>query len=627
MCGIAGVLDSSGPVDASVIQSMCAAMEHRGPDFRGIHLEDGLGLGAQRLAIIDIAHGDQPIRNETGDVVAVFNGEIYNHHQLRKQLIARGHRFRSAVDSEVLVHLYEDEGPDLVRRLRGMFAFAIWDRRHRRLTCARDRVGKKPLFWARRGGRFTFASSLVALLQDETIERLIEPQAIEAYLALQYVPDPLCAVRGVQKLPPACTLVLEPNGSERIERYWQLRYLPKRTGRSADELGQALRSLFDEATRLRLQSDVPLGALLSGGIDSGAVVASMAANSGMTIKTFSVGFDDEGFDETPFARLIAERFATDHHELRLRPDVVATMPRLARHYGEPFGDPSALATFQVSELVSREVTVVLTGDGGDESFAGYERYVPTPRALQAELIPRPIGKAAGGLLRPVGQGGSTMSVRRRLRRQARRASLSTGELYVDSVVIFDAESRRALLDPGFAVSRDGRPPERMLTEIWDSLDANHRTDRMMGVDIATYLPGDLLVKLDVATMAHSVEARSPFLDHELMEFAAALPPELKLDGSRRKAILKQALRGALPDEILDRRKMGFAVPVGRWLRTELSDKAAELLLDAGASTAAYLDRGEVEKLIREHQLQLVDHSMRIWVLMMLESWHREVLRS
>jgi asparagine synthase (glutamine-hydrolysing) len=624
VCGIAGVIDTSAVVDAGLIHRMCAAMQHRGPDGRGVHLEPGVGLGVQRLAIIDRDHGEQPITNETGDVVVVFNGEIYNHRELRRELIRRGHRFRSAVDTEVLAHLYEDHGSGLVQRLQGMFAFALWDSRRRRLLCARDRFGKKPLFWTRRGGRFMFASELYALLEDETIQREVEPQAIDAYLALQYVPPSVCAVRGVHKLPPATTLVLDEGGSERIDRYWALRYGCKRTGASRPELEAELRELLDDATRLRMQGDVPVGALLSGGLDSSAVVSAMAA-TGVTVKTFSVGFDDAAHDESRFARLVAERMRTDHHELRLHPQVAATMPKLARHFGEPFGDSSALAVFQICELVSREVTVLLGGDGGDEAFAGYERYVPPARAQLAARVPRSMGTALERILRPLGDGESTRSVRTRLCRLAKFISLDDGDRYVNSVLVFDARARNALLAPGFLEPGAVGAAERMLIGAWAELDGAHDIDRMMGVDVASYLPGDLLVKLDVAAMAHSVETRSPFLDHRLMEFAAALPLGLKLDRSGSKALLRSALRGVLPEEVLTRRKAGFAVPLGSWLRRELRGLPAELMLDPAAATGEYLDPQSIRLLIGEHERGVADHSMRLWTLMMLEMWHREVL--
>ncbi|HXD56980.1 MAG TPA: asparagine synthase (glutamine-hydrolyzing) [Thermoleophilaceae bacterium] len=617
MCGIAGVVDSERPVERDLVERMCAALEHRGPDSRGIHLEDGVGLGAQRLAIIDVPGGSQPVYNETGDVAVVFNGEIYNHHELRAELVRRGHRLVSSADTEVIAHLYEDHGPRLVERLRGMFAFAIWDARERRLVCARDRVGKKPLFYARRGGRFSFASELGALLQDETIPRDLDPEAIDAYLALQYVPHPLCALRGVRKLPPACTLVVEPGGSERVERYWELRYLPKRDAPPA-ELEQELRAKLDDAVRVRLESDVPLGALLSGGIDSSAVVASMAAASHGAVRTFSVGFDDPAYDESRFARLVSERFGTEHHELRLRPDALAIMPRLARHYGEPFGDSSALATFHLAELVAGEVTVALTGDGGDESFAGYDRYEPSARLERIVRTPAVLARPAGALLGMLGDGAGSRSARSRLARLGRLLALDEAGLYAQSVLIFDAAARRRLLAPGFG-SHDAA--ERMLLGAWRSLAARDRTDHMMGVDVATYLPGDLLPKVDIATMAHSLEARSPLLDHELLELAASLPAGLK----RNKGILRSALRGTLPAEVLDRPKMGFAVPLERWFREDLAGSAGELLLDRDARSLEFLDREAVAALIREHESRVADHSMRIWVLMMLETWQREVL--
>ncbi|MGZ4203617.1 MAG: asparagine synthase (glutamine-hydrolyzing) [Thermoleophilaceae bacterium] len=615
MCGIAGVIDSDGPVEAALIERMCEAMRHRGPDSGGLHLEDGVGLGSRRLAIIDIPGGAQPVYNEARDVAVVFNGEIYNHHELRAELQGRGHRLASAVDTEVIPHLYEEHGPDLVRRLQGMFAFALWDARRERLVCARDRVGKKPLYWTRRGGRFAFASELYALLQDGSIARRPDPAAIEAYLALQYVPHPLSAVEGVRKLPPGSTLVLERGGAERVESWWRLSYLPKRASATRAELEEELRSQLDRATRARLESDVPAGALLSGGLDSSAVVAAMATAASGRVKTFSVSFEDESHDESRYARIVAERFGTEHHELRVRPDAAALAPRIARHHGEPFGDSSALPSFALAALVSEHVTVALTGDGGDESFAGYERYLPTPRLSRIERLPAWPGRLAAPLLAAFGPGPGSRSLRGRAGRLARLSAMDAAELYANSVLVFDAPSRRALLDFGPAGE-----PERLLTDAWRSLPADARLDRMMGVDVATYLPGDLLAKLDTATMAHSVEARSPLLDHELMEFAAALPAELK----RGKGLLRSALRGVLPDEILERPKMGFAVPLATWLRAELAGTARELLLDPGAATAGYLRRGEVERLMREHAAG-VDHSMRLWALMMLETWHREVL--
>src|SRR5437764_7372847 len=374
MCGIAGKLDFVGPIDEPLIHAMCRTMEHRGPDSRGVHVEDGVGLGVQRLAIIDVAGGDQPIANEDGSVVVVMNGEIYNYLELREQLLTRGHRFATHADTEVLVHLYEEEGAALVRRLRGMFAFAIWDRTRRRLLLARDRVGKKPLFWAHRGHKLWFASEVRCLLEDPEVPREADPGAIEAYLTYQYVPHPLSAFRGISKLAPASTMTVTARGVE-TAHYWSLSYQPKLDGVPRRELEERLLSELREATRIRLMSEVPIGAFLSGGIDSSAVVAAMSEVSPTPVKTFSIGFPEDAFDELRYARIVARRFGTDHHEFQVEPHAISILPRLARHYGEPFADPSAIPSFYVAEMTARHVTVALNGDGGDESFAGYDEFV------------------------------------------------------------------------------------------------------------------------------------------------------------------------------------------------------------------------------------------------------------
>jgi asparagine synthase (glutamine-hydrolysing) len=626
MCGIAGQVDFTGSVDRSVVGRMCAALVHRGPDSSGIWEDGGACLGMRRLAIIDVTGGDQPIVNEDGSVVVVMNGEIYNFQALRNELISRGHSFSTHSDTEVLVHLYEDHGERLVDHLRGMFAFAIWDARRRRLLLARDRVGKKPLFVAFRGPKLSFASEVVALLHDPDLDRSPNPLAIANYLVYQYVPHPLSAFAGVEKLPPGTMLSIDETGVRR-RRYWQLDYRAPEPNATRAELEERLRDLIWEATRIRLISEVPLGAFLSGGIDSSAVVAAMADQMSAPVKTFSIGFPDVDFDELRFARLVAERFATDHHEFVVEPHAVEIMPKLARHYGEPFADPSAIPSFYLAELTSQHVTVALNGDGGDESFAGYGRYVSNDLAAHFNWMPKPMRSLAPVIARPLGEGSRVNSTRTRIQRLARVLAMEPHMRYAHWMSSFRHEDLDQALQPDFVAATHGWRPEDVIGRPWADSRAPSRIDRMLDVDINTYLPDDLLVKMDIATMAHSVEARSPFLDHQLMEFAAALPAHLKLRGATGKLLLKSALRGYIPDQILDRPKMGFGVPLVRWFREELRDLPSEMLLGSDARVHKYVKPAAIGRLIEEHQRGLADHSLRLWTLLQLETWHRVVVEA
>jgi len=626
MCGIAGKIDFAGPVDPALLHRMCEAMVHRGPDSRGVFLDDGVGLGVQRLAIIDVAGGDQPIFNEDRTIAVVQNGEIYNFEELREQLVQRGHRFSSHTDTEVLVHLYEDHGEAMVSRLRGMFAFAIWDARKRQLFCARDRVGKKPFFWAREGSRFWFASELQALLQDPELDRTIDEAALAVYVAVHYVPHPLSAFARVRKLPPASTLTVTEHG-ERIDRYWSLNYCEKIADVPDEELAERLWAQIREATRVRLMSEVPLGAFLSGGIDSSAVVAAMAEQMSEPVKTFSIGFADDDYDELRYARTIAQRFGTDHHEFRVEPSAVEIMPKLLRHYGEPFADPSAIPTFYLAQLTAEHVTVALNGDGGDESFGGYNRYPIGDKAPHLNWLPEPLRVLSPSLARMIGDGRHPSSPRTKAARLASILAMSPSERYATAVSAFDEVRWRRLLTPDFAAAVDGAGPHRFIVTAWAGSAADNRVDQMMATDVETYLPDDLLVKMDIATMAYSVEARSPFLDHHLMEFAASLPAHHKLSEANGKRLLKRALRGMLPDEILSRPKMGFGVPLARWFREELRELPGDVLLDQRSIDRGYFNSVEIRDLIREHQDGIADHSTRLWVLLQLEMWHREVLES
>jgi asparagine synthase (glutamine-hydrolysing) len=623
MCGIAGKIDFDAPVDKDVVARMCSIMEHRGPDSRGLHVAGGVGIGAQRLAIIDVAHGDQPVTNEDGTVVAALNGEIYNFGPLRELLIARGHRFRSHVDTEVLVHLYEEYGEDMVAHLHGMFAFVVWDDRRRSLFLARDRVGKKPLFWARRGGRIWFGSELRALLQDPDLRPQIDVRAIDAYLALQYIPHPLSVFEDVHKLPPATTLTVTKEG-ERTTCYWSLDYAAKLDGIGFEDACERLRGEIREATRMRLVSEVPLGAFLSGGIDSSAIVASMAEQMSEPVKTFSIGFPERDFDELEYARMVAERFGTDHHEFVVEPDALSIMPKLARHYGEPYADPSAIPSFYLAELTKRHVTVALNGDGGDESFAGYSRYRANHMLRRFAWESDVLKHAGGAAARLIGQGASEDSSRARAGRVLATLGMSGPDRYIHWMSPFPTELRRRLLSPEMNARLRGFDPGDGIRDAWRGSTASESLDAMLDADVQSILPGDLLVKMDIATMAYSVEARSPLLDQDLMQFAASLPTDFKLKGGQTKRVLKEAFRGVLPDQILDRPKKGFGVPLRHWFRNELRHLPEEMLLDQSSRDRGWFDMREVERLIGEHREERFDHSLRLWALVQLEMWHREV---
>jgi asparagine synthase (glutamine-hydrolysing) len=626
MCGIAGKVDFEGKVDPSVVDRMCAAMEHRGPDSRGIWRGPGVALGMQRLAIIDVAGGDQPMFNEDRTVAVVMNGEIYNFRELRAQLIARGHAFTTRSDTEVLVHLYEEHGDRLVDWLRGMFAFAIWDARRRLLLLGRDRVGKKPLFVARSGTRVWFASEMMALIQDPEIRRETDATAIASYLAYQYVPHPMSAFASVRKLPPASTLTIDAARAHQ-RRYWSLDYSTCPPDAPLPELEERLRELIWEATRIRLISEVPLGAFLSGGVDSSAVVAAMAEQMSEPVKTFSIGFRDADFDELRYARIIAERFSTDHHEFVVEPDALDIIPKLARHYGEPFADPSAIPSFYLAQLTSNHVTVALNGDGGDESFAGYRRYVSNDLAAHFNWLPSRLRQLAPRAVRPLGEGARSDSWPARAQRFARVLSMMPHVRYAHWMSAFQPSIHWDMLQPDFRESLGPWRPEEVMADAWGLSTAPSRIERMLDTDVNTYLPGDLLVKMDTATMAYSVEGRSPFLDHKLMEFAAALPHDLKLSGMTGKVLLKSALRGVVPDVILDRPKMGFGVPLAPWFRDELRSLPAEILLASDSRVHAYVRPDAIMRMISDHHAAVADHSLRLWVLLQLEFWHREVVES
>ena len=580
---------------------MRAALVHRGPDEGSTDAFGHCVLGHQRLKVIDLDTGYQPVSNETGDVVAVFNGEAYNFMSLRDQL--RGHEVRGTGDTPILPHLYEESGPHFVERLHGMFAVALWDAGRERLVLARDRLGKKPLLWARLpDGTLAFASELKALLRLPQLSREIDLDAVDAYLALQYVPGDRTALRGIHKLAPGHVLVAE-GATQRIERYWQ----PEPADPSANdgEWLERVRATVGEAVRKRLVADVPLGALLSGGIDSSIVVALMAQASSQPVRTFTVGFPDVRYDERAYARAVASRYGTLHEEVEIEEDIASTLPRLAATFDEPLGDEAAFPTFLIAEQARRHVTVALVGDGGDESFAGYERYVAH---RLAERIPPLVAQAGAAALRllPAARREPRSSLFRATR-FLDVASAPAGQRYARLMEVFPVELRRELWS-------DTRLAQQVRLE-----PAGHGVAGLQLLDLETYLPGDLLLKADLASMAHSLELRSPLLDHEVVALGLALPESLKTRGREGKVALRRAFAADLPPEVAGRGKTGFGVPLGRWFRSDLRDAAHDLL----SSDRGWFRPETVRRLLEEHESGRADHGHRLWCLLMLELWVRE----
>ncbi len=623
MCGICGILNRDDrPADPALLGAMNATLRHRGPDSAGVYLDGPLGLAMRRLAILDLAGGDQPIGNEDGTLQVVFNGEIYNAPELRATLTARGHTLKTHTDTETIVHLYEDHGDECVQYLRGMFAFALWDSRRRRLLLARDRFGKKPLYYTALAGALYFASEIKALQPIPDWPRTIDLNAIDHYLTLQYVPDPLSAFQAVRTLPPAHRLVHE-HGHSRIERYWALPFLPKWTDPEPARI-EGLRDRVRESVRLRLLSDVPLGAHLSGGIDSSLIVALMA-EAGGRVRTFSIGFEEEAFSELPHARAVAERYGTDHHEFTVTyGDVPSLMTAIAAQCDDPFADSSALPMWHLARLTREHVTVALNGDGGDELFAGYQRYrldrfanayARLPRALTQRLLPALLR----GLREPVHVPIEANWIAG-LKRLAQVADTPAGASIVRWGSYFSDPMKQTLWRPELRARLEGPATADWLAQRYAAAPAASVLDRTLHTDATTYLPGDLLVKADRMTMAHSLEGRSPLLDHVLAEWVARLPESDKLRGRQHKYLLRRAFADLLPPAIARRGKRGFGIPLGAWFRGPLAAWSRDRLLDPQAPTAALFQPPAVARLLDEHQRGITDHGKRLWTLIMLDLW-------
>ena len=632
MCGIAGVVDTRGrAVEPGLARRLCEVLAHRGPDDEGYYVSGPAALGQRRLAILDLAGGRQPMSNEDGTVWITFNGEIYNFRELRQRLEGLGHRFATRSDTEAIVHAYEQYGASCVKELRGMFAFALWDQQRQTLLLARDRVGKKPLVYAEVDGQWVFASELQALLRHPGLTREVDWAALDDYLTYGYVPAPRTIFRGVYKLPPAhyLTLRLRPGATGGpevcVERYWRLAYEPK-VRMSEEDAADKLLEVLREAVRLRMIADVPVGALLSGGIDSSLVVALMSQLSDRPVKTFSIGFDEQAFNELPHARRVAERYGTEHHELIARPNALDVLPTLVRHYGEPFADSSAIPTYYVARLTREHVKVALNGDGGDECLAGYERYAGSEVADRYQRIPAAIRRLGiEPLSRLIPEGAPRRSRLRQARRFLQVAGQPAAERYQRWVGYLPRQQRARLYTREFQEQLAGHQAEGWLLGIWEEVtrEGLESLDRMLAVDVESYLPYDLLVKMDIATMANSLEARSPFLDHKVMEFCAQLSCNYKLSGLTLKYLLKKAGARLLPAETRKRRKMGFGVPVAHWMRGDLRPWVEDVLLSPRALKRGYFEPEALRQLVRAHLDGRQEQSYELWALLWLELWHRE----
>ena len=635
MCGITGAIwtDPDLAIDASILDRMTRVLRHRGPDDDGQYLGQfhirppyepmpGVALGFRRLSIIDVEGGHQPMSNEDQSIWVVFNGEIYNFPALRRRLEGGGHKFRSQSDTETIVHLYEDEGVDCFRHLNGMFGIAIWDSNRRRLVIGRDRLGQKPLVYRLESGRLLFASELKSLLEVPGVPRDVDAGALDQYLTYQYVPHPRTIFRGIRKLPPAHFGIYE-DGKFTVQRYWDID-LNQQTDMEFAEAGQCLSELLDSSVRMRMRSDVPLGAFLSGGVDSSLIVALMQRAADRPIETFSIGFPVAEYDETHFARRVAKYLGTEHHELEVTPDAVDMLPRLVWHYDEPFADSSALPLWYVSQLTRRHVTVALSGDGGDELFAGYPRY----RAvwLGSRLDDSGLLKTllAAGFWQRL-PGSRQKSLVRRFKRFSEFLSKSPQRRYLEWIAIFHEARRVQLFSDELLEQLPDEDPFEFLSRAWGAAGERDPVTAASMADLTTYLPCDILAKVDTASMAHSLECRQPFLDHRVVELAASLPLGFKFRGNRGKRILRDVFGDLLPAEIFRRPKMGFGVPLDHWFRHELRDMTHDVLLDQRAIERGYFRPEIVRQLIEQHEQGQFDHAYRLWALLILELWMREWL--
>jgi len=622
MCGILGFIntDPTRPADEQIARAMAAAIRHRGPDDEGFYFKENVAMGMRRLSIIDLSTGRQPISNEDGSVWVVFNGEIYNFPELRRRLLARGHQFSTHSDTEVIVHLYEDHGDDLVDHLNGMFAFALWDERRRRLLVARDRMGEKPLYYTQTANAFVFSSELKSLVVHPEVERRVNLLALRKYLQYEFVPSPHTMIEGVHKLRPAHRLIFE-KGEWRTEPYWRLSYEGGRLKIGENEAAEEVHDRLREAVKMRLISDVPLGVLLSGGIDSSAIAALACEAAEGRVKTFSIAFEEKSFDESSYARLVADHLGTEHYERRFTErEMLEIVPEIPRLLDEPLGDGSLIPTFLLSRFTRERVTVALGGDGGDELLAGYPTYAAHRMANYYRALPRLVRE---GLIEPavarLPVSTDNLSFDFKAKRFVQGAALPLGERHTVWMGSYTAAQQRSLLSPEVLAAC---PDEEVFNEVrgYDHQNGHDVVERMMTLDATHYLSECVLFKVDRASMAASLETRAPFLDHTLIEFLAKLPVDLKLRGLTGKYILKRAMRDRLPQPVIKRPKKGFGMPVAKWVKGELRGFVRDAFAPERLKKRGLFNPDYVLRLLDEHERGVADHRKLIWTLLMFEIW-------
>ena len=625
MCGITGMVSEkkSDLVDGAILREMCQVIYHRGPDEDGFYQDEFAGLGMRRLSIIDLETGQQPVTNEDGTIWLIFNGELYNYLPLHAELVARGHRFVTKSDTEVIVHAYEEYGDRCVEFFNGMFAFALWDAPRRRLLIARDHLGIKPLYYWEGNGELVFGSELKAVVAHPAVPRVVDPVALDHFLTIEYIPAPRTIFQGIHKLPPGHRLIFEA-GAARVEKYWDIQ--PMDTPQDEEAAAELLESLIDDAVSMQLMSDVPLGAFLSGGIDSSTVVAAMSKASPTPVKTFSVGFDDDSYNELPYARAVARRYHTDHHEEILQPDIAATTERLVRFLDEPFGDFSIFPTFLVSEMARRKVKVVLSGDGGDEIFGGYDTYVAQGidryyRLLPASMRQRYIPAIAGRVPpQPAKKG-----VVNKVKRFVEGAALPDSFQHTRWMRFMTDEEKARLYRPDLKSCLNGNSIEEVFQRYFSAAKGLNDLAQQQYVDIKTYLVDDILTKVDRMSMAVSLEARVPLLDYRIVELAVNLPAQMKLNRGQTKRILRKAMGDRLPKEVLNKPKQGFSIPLKNWLRGPIKPLMTDLLATDLVRKRGYFEPQQVSKWVGDHVEGSANHSHRLWALMVFEIWHEQML--